>query len=167
MAGPYKPLAFANEFIAKSGGSGAEHMKLQKLTYLAYGWWLAFYDDPILAEEPQVWTHGPVFKSLYFVLKTYGRTPIKDLQTDGPFGRILRVDDGDAEVSALLDWIWSRYGSKTSFYLSDLTHQSGSPWRQVAEQYDFKVPLDTPISVEIIKKHYKELAVANDVGSKQ
>lgn len=165
MTRPYKPLAFANEFIAKAGPSGAEHMKLQKLTYLAYGWWLAYYDDPILSEGPQVWTHGPVFKSLYFALRTFGRAPVTTMQPDGPFGQVLRVDNTDAEVLSLLDWIWGRYGSKSAYYLSDLTHESGSPWRQVAEEHEFKVPMDTPIPVSIIKEHYRKLATENGLGS--
>ncbi len=58
----YKPLAFANAFIAKAGASGVEHMKLQKLTYISYGWWLVYHEQPIMTEGPQVWKYGPVFK---------------------------------------------------------------------------------------------------------
>lgn len=157
MPRPYKPIAFANEFIQKSDPSGIEHMKLQKLVYCSYGWWLAYHDDPILSEEPQVWAHGPVFKSLYHALKHHGRTPITQLQKDMPFQPIPRVDDGDTEVCSLLDWIWERYGSKTAFYLSDLTHQAGSPWQTIAADYNFRVPSNTSIPAETIKKHYREL----------
>jgi uncharacterized phage-associated protein len=69
-----------------------------------------------------------------------------------------RVDDGDTEVCSLLDWIWERYGSKTAFYLSDLTHSAGSPWQTVAASYKFRVPFGTTIPVEIIKQHYRGLA---------
>jgi len=156
MPRPYKPIAFANEFIQKADPPGVEHMKLQKLVYCSYGWWLAYHDDPILSEEPQVWAHGPVFKSLYHVLKTHGRTPIKQLQNE-PFQPIARVDNGDAEVCSLLDWIWEQYGSKTAFYLSDLTHKDGSPWQMVAASYNFRVPSNTSIPKDVIQKHYREL----------
>lgn len=42
MAVPYTPLAVANCFLEKFGENGGiEHMKLQKLVYFSYGWWLA------------------------------------------------------------------------------------------------------------------------------
>jgi len=164
MPRPYKPIAFANEFIQKSGAAGIEHMKLQKLVYCSYGWWLAYHDDPILSEQPQVWQHGPVFKSLYHALKHHGRAPINKLQKDIPFQPFPRVDDGDVEVCELLDWIWERYGAKTAFYLSDLTHRAKSPWYTVASSYHFLVPPDTPISTEIIKQHYRGLVTEYGFG---
>lgn len=65
MPRPYHPLAFANEFILKAQPAGVEHMKLQKLVYYSYGWWIAYHEEPILTEPPQVWRYGPVFVSLY------------------------------------------------------------------------------------------------------
>jgi uncharacterized phage-associated protein len=159
---PYRPLAFANEFIVMSRPDGAEHMKLQKLVYIAYGWWLAFHDKPILSEQPQVWTHGPVFKRLYHTLKHFGRRSIESTQRETPFEAPPRVHDGDEEVHQLLDWVWERYGAQSSFALSDLTHRPGSPWRQVATRYNFKVPQDTHIPVDVIRDHYRKLAVDYD-----
>ena len=78
MARPYTPLAFANEFIGRSGGYGVVHMKLQKLVYLCYGWWLVEHDDSIMSDAPEVWRHGPVFSSLYDILKGQGHAPIRD-----------------------------------------------------------------------------------------
>ena len=60
---------------------------------------------------------------------------------------------------SLLDWIWERYGSKTAFYLSDLTHNAGSPWQTVAAPYHFRVPSDTTMQAEIIKPHYRGLVI--------
>lgn len=80
MVRPYTPLAFANEFIVKAGPSGVVHMKLQKLVYMCYGWWLVAHDEPIINEAPQVWKHGPVFKSLYSVLATHGHSRSRTLK---------------------------------------------------------------------------------------
>ena len=157
MNRPYKPLAFANEFILKSSPDGAEHMKLQKLTYLAYSWWLAYHDDAILSEEPQVWTHGPVFKGLYFALRYKGRDRITALQKENPFSEPDRVPEDDEEVHQLIAWVWERYGSRSAYALSDLTHEAGSPWRQVAEMHGFRVPMNTAIPSDIIKSHYQKL----------
>lgn len=160
MQRPYKPLAFANRFIEKSKGT-CEHMKLQKLTYIAYGWWLAFHDEAILNEEPQVWQHGPVFKSLYFTLNGFGRDAISTTQKETPFAPAPTISEDDTEANDLIDWIWNRYGSYGSFYLSDLTHQPGNPWYEVAKSLNFRVPHNTTIPRSLIKDHYRKLARAN------
>ena len=41
MPRPYRPLAIANSLITAFGYVDVvDHMKLQKLVYLAHGWWL-------------------------------------------------------------------------------------------------------------------------------
>jgi uncharacterized phage-associated protein len=158
MPRPYRPLAFANEFILKSQGVGIEHMKLQKLVYYAYAWWLGYHNDPILSEPPQVWRYGPVFSSLYHALKGFGRTPIADEQSDYPFQPPPRVDQSDVDAWQLINWVWQRYGGFTSYQLSEMTHAPGSPWRQIAEQTNWHVAPSTPIPDDLIREHIKQEA---------
>lgn len=82
MPRPYRPMAFGNEFIVRAYATGIDHMKLQKLTYVAYGWWLAYQDIPVLNEQPQVWKLGPVFNSMYFALNHFGSRLISTCQND-------------------------------------------------------------------------------------
>lgn len=157
MTQQYSPLALANEFIVLSGQDGAEHMKLQKLVYIAHGWWLSVNDDPILNEQPQVWRHGPVFPTLYHVMKEHGGARIRHPKS-ALFNREPdRVKDND-DVCRLINWVWAKYHRMTGFMLSDLTHEEGSPWQLTAARYDYKVPRNTPIPNETIKAHYKRLA---------
>jgi uncharacterized phage-associated protein len=158
MARPYSPLAFANEFIAKSAPRGVVHMKLQKLVYLCYGWWLVGHNEPIIDEAPQVWKHGPVFASLYDTLKGFGHSSITTKQRRFWSNEPDAIDDGDQETLALIDWVWQRYGRYDQFYLSDLTHQQGSPWYVTAESYDFRVPHDTSIPLLTIRDHFRSIA---------
>jgi uncharacterized phage-associated protein len=155
---PYKPLAIANEFIAKSAGDGVSHMKLQKLTYFSYGWWLAYNDDTIINEEPQVWQHGPVFKSLYHALSRHGWRDITTVQNDNFTTAAPRVDEG-CQVQNLVTWVWDRYGEFDGDYLSDITHKKGTPWETTAADFGYRVPKNTPISSARIQAHFKELAV--------
>ena len=89
MPAPYSSVAVANTFIEKFGSiSGIEHMKLQKLVYCSYGWWLTYYglDGIKLTEDgPEIWRHGPVFPELYQAFKVFGRKPITTIKSDGPF----------------------------------------------------------------------------------
>jgi uncharacterized phage-associated protein len=103
MPRPYAPLAAANFLIIEFGKvRGIEHMKLQKLVYCAHGWWLTAFDSSFLNERPQIWRYGPVFESLYHVLKTFGRTPITSPQSLSPFERPLLIDQSDEDVRTLL-----------------------------------------------------------------
>lgn len=157
MPVPYKPLAVANEFIVMAGPSGVSHMKLQKLVYCSYGWWLAYHDEPFINEQPQVWQHGPVFKSLYFALNQYGWRNITSVQNDNFTTPTPRVDDADDEIHSMLRWVWARYGMRSAEWLSDLTHKPGSPWYVTAAEFSFRVPKNTPIPIDRIKAHYRDL----------
>lgn len=163
MRALYEPLAFGNEFIKLAGPNGCEHMKLQKLVFLAHGWWLAFHSDAALNEEPQVWTHGPVFKTMYHALKHHGRSPIRYTEKRQPFAPAPLISDGDAEATECINWVWGRYGKHDAFYLSDLTHKQGSPWEQVARQHNFRVQHDTSIPNELIKNYYIAEAKAEGI----
>jgi uncharacterized phage-associated protein len=166
MPAPYAPLAIANQFIIKARDFGCEHMKLQKLVYISYGWWLAFNPSkPLCNEKPQVWKHGPVFPSLYQILKSHGRSSIKHIQKAGPFSTSPVVDETDEKIHNLIDWVWDNYGVMDAFQLSDLTHQPNTPWEKVARNYGFRVPNDTPIPDEIIATHYKGLASERGINT--
>jgi uncharacterized phage-associated protein len=148
-------LAVANYFVvAFAFDKGVEHMKLQKLVYNAYGWWLAFHDAPF-DEPPQVWKHGPVFNGLYHVLKPFGRNPIKTPQSASPFEAPPAIDGNDQEARQLLEWIWNRYGHLSSFALSNMTHKKGSPWQIVAKEHDFSVPFGLEILDDYIRREFR------------
>jgi len=158
MPAPYQPLAFANEFILKSEGAGVDHMKLQKLVYCAYGWWLAAHREPIMTEGPEVWRHGPVFSSLYSALAGNGARPITTPQS-AAFGKEPpRIDDGDEEACNLVDFVWHRYGAFSGFKLSEMTHKKGTPWQITAKRNNYRVPRHLKIEDDLIRGEFSQLA---------
>lgn len=169
MTVPYTPLAIANYFVKEFGGSnGIEHMKLQKLVYCSYGWWLSIKGlegERLTLEGPEIWKHGPVFSSLYNVLRVYGREPITDVNSAAPFSGPDEIAKEDDEVCSLLIWNWSRYGHFTSFALSDMTHRPGTPWHRVATENNFKVPVNTRIPDEYIFEEFSKLR--NELGGQK
>ena len=161
MPVPYSPLSVANEFVSQFGSqAGIEHMKLQKLVYCSYGWWLSVQglDGTRLTNEgPEIWKHGPVFASLYDVLKIFGRKPITAAQSSGPFSAPDAIDADDAQIKAMIQWIWNRYGHLAGFALSDLTHKPGTPWHRVATENDFTISYHTKIPDEYIFEEFSSL----------
>lgn len=169
MPVPYSPLAIANNFIDQFGKeAGIEHMKLQKLVYNSYGWWLSIngLDEPRLTNEgPEIWKHGPVFNSLYQVLKVFGRAPITSAQSSDPFVEPENVDADDEHVKTFVQWIWSRYGHLSSFALSEMTHKPGTPWHRVAKENNFRIAFNTQIPDQYIIEEFNGLRNIPVAGS--
>lgn len=124
----YNPVTVANYFIQEKGKLGKlTPMKLIKLTYLAYGWYLALNNgnQTLINEKPQAWDYGPVFPSLYDSLKRFGRTEIDSIL---PYENEEVIESVDAKF---LNKIWSLYGKYDGVQLSAMTHSEGTPWRKV------------------------------------
>lgn len=156
MPVPYIPLAIANEFITKAIHSGGiHHMKLQKLCFFSYGWWLVWNENttPLMTEGPEVWKHGPVFSSLYNSLSYVGSGRILTLQRNNPLKPEPRANDND-NVTSLIEWIWSRYGHLSGFELSAKTHEVGTPWQEEAASNNYRVPANHKIPDDLIKKYF-------------
>lgn len=163
---PYSPLALSNTFVDKYGReSGIDHMKLQKLAFYSYGWWLAYNNQPILTEGPEVWRFGPVFSSLYRVLATHRMTPIKQPQKAVPVADAPLIPMTDALAHQWVDWIWQRYGSLSAMALSNMTHEVGSPWQTEAAEKQYRVPLHHRISDDRIKSYFQAEAAKLNAAS--
>lgn len=155
----YDPLAVANFFVQKSLETGQEvtPMKLLKLVYLAHGWNLGLFGEPLISEAVEAWQYGPVIPSVYRAFKEYGRARITKLaSTFSLNGRytmpsvVPNIADDDTRTRSLLEEIWQVYGGKDGLYLSAVTHRDGSPWT--------KTPPNGIIAQDTIREHYQSLA---------
>jgi len=155
----YPPLAIANYFIERAVEEGApvDHLKLQKLVYIAHGWHLAVYGEPLLRERVEAWQYGPVIRSLYHELKKFGNRPIGELvpRLRGTRLEVPRVHEDDEEALRLLDRVWNVYKDYTGVQLSNLTHQEDTPWGQTWEQT--KGHRNVRIDNHLIEEHFREL----------
>jgi len=171
---PFNPIAIANYFIeqAQSLGDELTPMKLQKLVFFAHGWHLAIKNSPLIDEQVEAWSYGPVIRSLYREFRKYGDQAItekgvfhkKRLKLDGRATlQIVQPEINDDPESAtaikpLLDRIWEVYGKYSAIQLSNMTHQPGTPWHSVHEQYDGKPPRGTDIPSNVIRDYFRSLA---------
>ncbi|MES2983978.1 MAG: type II toxin-antitoxin system antitoxin SocA domain-containing protein [Pseudomonadota bacterium] len=155
----YTPAQIANTFLSRYGAAdGISHMKLQKLVYCVHGWWLAYHNEALVSEKPQVWQYGPVFPSLYNELKVYGTTPIKEPLKPFPFSDAVPiVPTTDSNGIQLIDWVWGRYGHLSAMALSDMTHKPGTAWRKVAESRDYRVPRGLPLEDVDVREEFNLL----------
>lgn len=156
-------------------------MKLQKLVYFAQGWHLALLGEPLIAGPVEAWPYGPVVPSLYHEFKHFGNGEITGRATeldwgDGGVGfadfRQVRPeipDDGSAEsrhARALLDRIWEVYGPLTAIQLSNMTHEPGTPWDQVSQTHNHKIPRRTVVPDALIRAYFVQLAAPEPAGAR-
>jgi len=60
-------LDIAGVFLEMSKEIGLTNLKLNKLVYLAHGYYWGNFETPLITngELPEAWKHGPVYRSVY------------------------------------------------------------------------------------------------------
>jgi len=152
---PYPSTTLANDFLrrANAEGQSLDHMKLQKLVYLAHGWHLALVDGvPLIEERVRAWEYGPVIRELYQEFAEFGRAPIDRLYMDFREWIEPSIPVEDAAAREVIDGVWQRYSPYSGLQLSSLTHQPETPWA-ITRQQNRKVIPD-----ELIREYFRRLA---------
>ena len=141
----YSARQIADWFLARAALDShmLTQMKLQKLVYIAHGWNLALYGDPLIGEDIEAWRWGPVVRSLYRDFAAYGSSPI---------AASVSAPTLDLRTTQLLEQIWKLYGSYTAIQLSAMTHADNTPWQQT-----YRADATSRISNDTIRRHYREL----------
>ena len=129
-------------------------MKLQKLIYLAHGIHLARFNEPLIREEVEAWSYGPVIRAVYDTFKYWGTKPI----TEVPETQISDIDilTDDAEQAVLAAWEIGK--NMTGMQLSNWSHSEGSPWDKTYKGFGKR-----KISRETISEYFREtLRIAHE-----
>lgn len=121
----YSAVTIANFFVelANKTGTSITPMKLLKLVYLANGWHLGIFGNPLFTEPIQAWQYGPVIPSVYHAFKIYGGNDISQTSPN----KDESITDEDKK---LLLAVWDKYKHLTAWQLSELTHQDNTPWSE-------------------------------------
>jgi uncharacterized phage-associated protein len=128
------------------GRSGwMDSWKLQKLTYYAQSWSLAWTGRPLFQEPIQAWDDGPVAPHLYRVNK----------HEAGPMSTQLpgaAVENLHPDAVKIVDSILDFYGQQNREALIELTHGE-APWRDA-----YAVCRNTEISRRAMLRFYTKLS---------
>lgn len=149
--------AVANEIlkIGREKNVSMSMMKLIKLVYFAHAWLLGVIGKPLCSDPVEAWPYGPVFRDLYFDLP-YKGSQVVDKLIEMPFGGVYTGEFSTDEKS-VMSRVVDVYGNLDAFQLSDITHQSGTPWYQTKERKGNFSKIDN----SIIKEYYESKARAN------
>lgn len=130
-----------NDDFRKEISPAIDHLKLQKLVYLAQALRLAAYDQKLFDEKIEAWPLGPVISSVYQEFKPNGANIIPKEQGS--------CDGIDNETKEFLRQIWLEFGKYSSIQLVNLTHRH-RPWQVAREK-------GVPIDEEDMRVFYKTL----------
>lgn len=140
----YRMLQQAEEI-----GYSLSNLQLQKLVYIAHGYYLGVKGKPLISDEIQAWKYGPVIPEVYHSFKDNGRGKIPlqgvdALEFDPQF-----TEEEDSCIKAVL----GMYGSDSGEELISITHQDGTPW-DISWSKSKGSPFTT-IPDEVIKNYYR------------
>ena len=132
---PYirKPMDIVRYILCRYNFDGelVTNLKIQKILYYAYVWYLVLRKKRCFNEKFQAWPIGPVLPSVYKKLKQFGTYPISD--------KIIGIKDEDdltklkeellgKELINIIDQTYEKYGQMTAFELVTRTHNE-FPWK--------------------------------------
>lgn len=128
--------------LSKETGEPLTNIKLQKLVYYSYVWFLVRFGGKLFEEPIVAWKYGPVVVSLYKEYSEFGADIIKK----APSGDSNNIT---VEAKSIIDDVFTIYGKLGGLELANLTH-SERPWQETFEEGKEK-----QISDELIMEFYK------------
>ena len=159
----YDSKAIANQFLTLAivEGVPVTHMMLQKLVFLAHGWSLGLFDEPLINDNVEAWRYGPVIPSLYYAFKRFGKEPITDLADDddeNPKPALIPSGEEHEVTRLLIKKIWDTYKDKDPIILSQMTHTPDSPWSKTVARYQKNPPPNLVIPEKYMQEYYAKQA---------
>jgi len=133
-------------YILQDYGEHISPMKLQKLSYYAQAWFLAFFDRPLFVEEFQAWSYGPVHNDMYQKYKELGRKPIPEVVT---------LPDLPEPIREHVKNVLNVYAVYTAFGLGKKTHEE-RPWQEARGDLPEDALCSNTITKEAMKIYYRE-----------
>lgn len=149
--GRHDSRAVANRFVALA----REHseiitiMQLVKFVYLAHGWHLGFYGEPLICHEVQAWKFGPVIPEVYFAFRPQGIVVKHEAEQKPGVPYLAEFSSSSREEEIIAD-VFRAYSKLSGTALSALTHEPGTPWDKARGE-----GLHIPIPDSEIREYYK------------
>lgn len=144
----YTSAHVANYFLSSACDENISMtpLKLMKLVYFSYAWYLYLTNNDLFNEEIQAWKHGPVIPSIFHEFKQYGlygdirgqyATYIDLSNEDAPIPQkpivnINELETNDALNSAICG-VWFFYKKRSGDELEEISHSQTSAWSKYYE----------------------------------
>jgi len=137
----------ANYIVANS--EPLTSLQINKLVFFSHAWFLGIHEKPLITEAVEAWKYGPVIPSIYHMFKFHQKETIDYNEF---YDEKLDEHLFDEDEKSVMDQVIEAYSSMDGGSLISITHQEGSPWKQVYQEGEYY----TVIPDDIIQKYYKE-----------
>ncbi|MDE2980806.1 MAG: DUF4065 domain-containing protein [Gemmatimonadota bacterium] len=144
---PAQVVAEHIRWLRTEEGEPTTPLHLVKLVYIAHGWTLGLYGEPLIREAVEAWKYGPVIPAVYHRYKPFGGFHI-NLPTKS------RKGDMSEDHQELVDLVEQGYRRFTAVQLSAMTHQEGSPWDITVKKHGLT---NAVIPTSLIREHYSSM----------
>ena len=136
-------------------------LKLQKLLFFCHAEFLLQTGLPLVRDEFEAWSYGPVVPAIYHCMKAFGSCPI-----DGRCKEFNPVTCTTSEPRALFDEENSRYlkevfeiyAAVSANMLSSLSHRQDGPWARALSAFEASRNINRRITNEAILRYHNPKA---------
>lgn len=134
-------------------GLSVSHLKLQKLIYFINAWHLAYFEQPLVADDFEAWVHEPVSRKVWCHFKDQSLLNDKLSKQEGEsdFERQTTDDQRD-----LVEDVLTEYAGDSSYTLEKITHAEPM-WIQAREGLRYDEPCNKKMDLQDVKEHYQSL----------
>lgn len=136
-------------------------LALQKMLYYVQGFHMVLNESALFREDCEAWAHGPVFRDVYEVFKSFNYNPIDDPRFSMLKNRFRELSEAERHVIDLVVESFGMYSGKT---LEQITHGE-TPWKEARGNCLPGDPSDEVITKESIKSYFEEVAKVYEIGS--
>ncbi len=151
VKGPATTAAKVADYLvwhSQKHGDPISNLKLQKLLYYAFGWFLVLEDQQLFGDAMKAWVRGPVVPTVYHKYKSYAWQPISSK---------VAKPDVPARVEIHLQDLMQVYGDYSAYTLEELTHKE-TPWLNARKGIAPHQASSRPISLEDVSEYFAALA---------
>ena len=155
----YRACHIANYFINKP--IYTDNIRVNKLVYITYGFYYAYFDKRLFSDIIEAWRFGPVIPSIYHGLKKHGYSQINTPYSDKNTGlnkdkekneNPPEVEEKDEKINGVLEAVVEIYGDMSAIALIDRTHKKGTPWEQTYKESIFHLEIEDSLIIDYYKK---------------
>lgn len=139
-------------------------LKLMKLSYFSYAWYLYLTNNSLFNEKIEAWKHGPVIPSLFHEFKHFGlygdirgtyATYIDLAKDDTPIAQIPMIEideiENNEDINASICGVWFYYKNKSGDDLEKTSHECGSVWEKYYKIGENIIINDSEEKLQMIK----------------
>ena len=134
-------------------------LALQKMLYYIQGLYMVTHNRAFFDEDCQAWAHGPVFRDVYDVFKSFKYNPIDDTRFAMFQNRFDELSDDERHIIDLVVDSFGVYSGKT---LERITHQE-APWLNARVNCLPGESSDEVITKDAIKAYFSQVAEQYDL----